>query len=89
MISNLTLVSGVRLCIRNWLNFFSPSKAALNISSTLGTTFWWNNNAMGKEPGCLQTVARRFLQFKSFHRYDVVVVSSLKHLTRSCSFFFF
>ena len=36
MISNLTLVRGVRLCIRNWLNFFSPSKAALNISSTLG-----------------------------------------------------
>ena len=39
MISNLTLVRGVRLCIRNWLNFFSPSNAALNISSTLGEAF--------------------------------------------------
>ena len=39
MISDLTLVSGVRLCIRNWLNFFSPSNAALNISSTLGKAF--------------------------------------------------
>ena len=35
MMTNLTLVRGVRLCIRNWLNFFSPSNAALNISSTL------------------------------------------------------
>ena len=39
MISNLTLVSGERLCIRNWLNFFSPSKAALNKSSTLKEAF--------------------------------------------------
>ena len=39
MMTNLTLVRGVRLCIRNWLNFFSPSNAALNISSTLGKPF--------------------------------------------------